>query len=395
MKKLHKGILYLALIFLALTFAHAEKALTKEAEKYLEKTREITGDRIENAAKGVKVEDKKGGYFDNYMDTVIWNDTFNKRTDDIALKQVLVAGTESIVLDTPVENLQAQWDAEEARLAALHAGENNASDKAPIIFAGGYCMIEETLSISKFNEYGKLDCLLDFGGGQYKRAEVFSSFYPDYKREMVIAIPMYMTFEDDSRASFSGIVLKANKTSMNMAGWVDNRRIQKMLGEGLLMTNDIIYNYANGYMNALIQSRRRQELIYPDGYNDVNGTNGGIYNEYGRYNAYPRTVTNIAPPEAKDYIISAGMVILSNIFAIKGKDYLYSKEPLFAVYPQKVYVEGMVSFDNQGLAQRFGNISQANATKALNNNQSWKSERDQIIQRYGAPKTGFGIGGIR
>ena len=395
MKKLHTGILYFALGFLALTFAHAEKPLTKEAEKYLEKTREITGDRIENASKGVKVEDRRGGYFDNYMDTVIWNDTFKKRTDDIPLKQVVVAGTESIVLDTPVENLQAQWNAEEARLAALHAGENNASDKAPIIFAGGYCMIEETLSISKFNEYGKLDCLLDFGGGQYKRAEVFSSFYPDYKREMVIAIPMYMTFEDDSRASFSGIVLKANKTSMNMAGWVDNRRIQKMLGEGLLMTNDIIYNYANGYMNALIQSKRREELIYPDGHNDANGTNGRIYNGYGGYNAYPRTVTNIAPPEAKDYIISAGMVILSNIFAIKGKDYLYSKEPLFGVYPQKVYVEGMVSFDNQGLAQRFGKISQDNAAKALNNNQSWKSERDQIIQRYGAPKTSFGIGGSR
>lgn len=391
MKKLHINIIHLVLVSLVLSFTSADEALINEAEKYLEKTREITGDITKNTVQGTKVDDRRGSYFDNYMDTVIWNDTFKKMTNNTHQKQITIAGTESIVLDTPVENLQAKWDAEEARLDALHARENNTSKESPIIFAGGYCMIEETLSISKFNEYGKLDCLLDFGEGKYKRAEVFSSFYPDYKREMVIAIPMYMTFEDDSRATFSGIVLKANKTSMNMAGWVDNMRIQKMLGEGLLMTNDIIYNYANGYMNALIQSRRREEIIYP---NEGNGTYNGGYGGYQGY-GYPRTVTNIAPPEAKDYIISAGIQILSNIFAIKGKDYLYSKEPLFGVYPQKVYVEGMVSFDNKGLAQRFGKISQDNAGKAMQNNQSWKTERDQIIQKYGAPKVGASMGGLR
>jgi len=145
-------------------------------------------------------------------------------------------------------------------------------------------------------------------------------------------------------------------------------------------------------MNALIQSKRREELIYPDG----NGTNiGGYGGYYGGYNGYPRTVTNVAPPEAKDYIISAGIQILSNIFAIKGKDYLYSKEPLFGVYPQKVYVEGMVSFDNKGLAQRFGKVSQDNVGKANQNNQTWKSERNKIIQQYGAPKTSSAMGGLR
>ena len=386
MKKLHNGIIYLLLTASLFSFVHAEKDVTKKAEEYLEKIRTVTGDVVENVAKGTKVEDRRGGYFDNYMDTVIWNDTFKKMTDDRPQLQMMKAGTQTIVLGTPVEDLKAQWDAEEARLAALHANDANQSNEPPIIFAGGYCTLEERLAISKFNEYGKLDCLLDFGGGKYKRSEVFASFYPDYKREMVIAIPVYITFEDDSRASFSGIVLRANKTSMNLAGWVDNRRIEKMLGEGLLMTNDIIYDYANGYMNALIQSKRREELIYPEGYMDKNGTRG-IYG-YPGYYPYPRTVTNVAPPEARDYIISAGIQILSNIFAITGKDYLYSKEPLFAVYPQKVYVEGMVSFDKRGLAQRFGIISQGNKDKANKNSNEWRMERNRIINSYGAPKRG-------
>jgi len=394
MKKFNTGILYFILVGFTFSSVYAEKSLTKEAEAYLEKTRKIGGDVIEDVAKGKEVEDRKGGYFDNYMDTVIWNDTFKKKTDNIPQVQGMKAGTQTIVLDTPVENLKAQWDAEEARLAALHANDTNKSNEAPIIFAGGYCTLEERLSISKFNEYGKLDCLLDFGEGKYKRAEVFTSFYPDYKREMVIAIPMYMTFEDDSRASFSGIVLKANKTSMNMAGWVDNRRIEKMLGEGLLMTNDIIYNYANAYMNALIQSKIREELIYPDGYEDGNRTNR-YNNGYPGYSVYPRTTTNVAPPEARDYVISAGIQILSNIFAITGKDYMYSKEPLFGVYPQKVYVEGMVSFDRKGLAQRFGVISKSNKDKANTNSVDWKKERNQIIQKYGAPKTGLDMGSRR
>lgn len=389
MKKLHKKIVYLLLIVLMQNFAYGEITSTKEAEAYLDKTRKITGDITENAGTGKKIDDRRGGYFDNYMDTVIWNDTVKKKTDNIAQKQVVGVGEESIVLDTPVENLKAIWDAEEAKLAAQKAKENNKSKEAPIIFAGGYCMLEERLSISKFNEYGKLDCLLDFGEGQYKRAEVFASFYPDYKREMVLALPMYMTFEDDSRASFSGIVLKANKTSMNLAGWVDNRRIQKMLGEGLLMTNEIIYNYANSYMTALIQSKTREELVYP---NEGNGTNAGNY--YGYY-PYPSKVTNVAPPEARDYIITAGIQILSNIFSITGKDYLYSKNPLFAVYPQKVYVEGMVSFDKKGLAQRFGQVSQNNANKANQNNQAWESERNSVIQRYKNTSTSNSIGGIR
>jgi len=386
MKQLHKGIIYLVLACLSHTFVYAEKTVNKEVEAYLEKTRKITGDITENAATGKKVEDKRDGYFDNYMDTVIWNDTFKKKTDNIPQTQISVAGTETIILDTPVDKLKAEWSAEEARLAALKAQERNVSKETPIIFAGGYCTLDETLAISKSNLFGKLECMLDFGEGGYKRVEVFTGFYPDYKREMVIAIPAYMTFDNGDRAMFSGIVLKANKTSMNMASWVDNRRMQKMLAEGLLMTNDLVYRYADGYMRALIASKVTEEVVYPPNY-DGNGS--GTRNYYDNYYyPQPTSVRNVNPPEAKDYIISAGITLLTNIFSIVGKDYINSKEPLFAVYPQKVYVEGMVSFDNKGLAQRFGQISQSRQNQTNSNNQQWIGERNNIVNSYGHSKQG-------
>jgi hypothetical protein len=375
MKKLKYGTLLGLIGLMFLTSLSAKDRLTKEGEAYLEETRKITGDITESAANGKLTEDRRGGYFDNYMDTVIWNDTFTKKTNKIPQVQISVAGQQAIPLDSPVEKLKVEWDEEEARLEKLRAANKKKNKRIPAIFAGGYCTFDETLSISKSNVYGKLDCLLDFGDGQYRRAEVFTGFYPDYKREMVIAIPVYMTFENQSRATFSGIVLKSNKSSMNMAGWIDNRRMQKMLGEGLLATNEIVYKYASGYMNALQQSKIREEVVYPDG----NLSRGALLSGY-----YPSTtkIRNVAPPEAKDYIITAGIELLSNIFAIGGKDYLYSKQPLFAVYPQKVYVEGMVSFDNQGLARRFGQISQNTENRANTNNQQWLGERNQIIQKY-------------
>jgi len=379
MKKLKYSSLLVLIGLTATSSLWGADKLTRQAEKYLDETRKITGDITESASKGKLVDDRRGGFFDNYMDTVIWNDTFTKKTNKIPQVQITIAGQQSIPLDAPVDKLKAEWDAEEARLAQLRANEKNKSKKIPTIFAGGYCTFDETLSISKSNVYGKLDCLLDFGEGQYRKAEVFTGFYPDYKREMVIAIPVYMTFENESRATFSGIVLKSNKTSMNMAGWVDNKRMQKMLGEGLLATNEIVYKYASGYMSALQQSKIREELAYPQFPDGNTSRGGGLYPGY-----YPQatSIRNVAPPEARDYIITAGIEILSNIFAINGKDYLYSKQPLFAVYPQKVYVEGMVSFDNQGLAKRFGQISQDTENRANTNNQQWLGERNQIIQRY-------------
>jgi len=379
MKKLQYHILISLVGLLLGSSLSADEALTKQSERYLEKTRTATGDLTESASKGEHVEDRVGGNFDNFMDTVIWNDTFRKRTDNIRHIQVAVSGKESIALDSPVDRLKAEWDAEEARLATLKGAESNQTKENPTFFAGGYCTFEETLSISKSNVYGKLDCLLDFGHGDYRKAEVFAGFYPDYKREMVMAIPIYITFEDDSRATFSGIVLKANKTSMNLAGWVDNKRIQKMAAEGLLMTNELVYNYVDGYMQALYASRNSETIIYPQ-YGDGNGT-PNLYG-YGYGYPSPERVNNVAPPEARDYVISAGIKLLSGIFSIVGEDYLYATEPLFAVYPQKVYVEGMVSFDNQGLARRFGQISKNRQNRANSNNNAWRGRKNRIINRY-------------
>jgi len=375
MKKIH---IILALCFLYTLALNAENKLTKKAEAYLEKTRKLTGDVTENAMKGKKTNDAIGGKYDNFMDTVIWNDTFSKKTNKIPQLQMMVAGTESIVLDTPLNKLNQEWEKEEARLATLTQRDANRSRENKSIFTGGYCTFEKTILISKFNEYGKLDCLLNFGKGAYRRVEVFASFYPDYKREMVVAIPIYVSFENANRATFSGIVLKADKSSENLAGWVDNKRVQTMLAEGLLLTNYVAIDYVNGYMRALRQSRTNRKIDYIETTNPLTGA----------VTSNPVVSTNTAPPEVKDYLVSAGVNLLAGIFSIIGKDYIDSTSPLFAVYPQKLYIEGVVSFDQEGLAKRFGEISSGEENKINSSNQNWIQEKNTIINKYNVTPEG-------
>ena len=366
-----------------LSVVFAEEPLSKEAERYLDETRTATGDLIENAANGAVTNDKIGGRFDNYMDTVIWNDTFSKKTDKMPQQQLLGVGEKSIVLDTPADKMKKIWDAEEEKLAIRREKERNATKAIPSSYAGGYCTFDTTLSISKSNEYGKLDCLLDFGHGNYRKAEVFASFYPDYKREIVIALPIYVTFENQNKATLSGVILNAGKTSINIAGWVDNKRIQKMLGEGLLGTNDVIYNYVSGYMRALERSRTQSGIEY------ITSTDP----QTGNTTTTPVSTTKTEKPEIKDYVISAGIEIVSSIFSVVGKDYMESTYPLFAVYPQKLYVEGVVSFDNQGLAKRFGTITAEVNKKSKQNNSDWLRKKDTTIQKYDRTYRGGSLGG--
>lgn len=368
--KIIKKSLLVVFLYLATYPLLAKKIENAEGEQYLKNIRRAIGDKTKSALDGKVVEDRIGGDFDNYMDTIIWHDTFEKMTNRIKQSQFISAGKKSIKLDLPLTKLHAKWVAEENKIVKMRKKIEDKNQAIISYFAGGYCTLYDTLSISKSTEYGKLDCLLDFGKGSYRKVEVFTAFYPDYKREIVIAVPVYASFENQNRATFSGIVMNSDKTSFNVSGWVDNKRIQKLLGEGLLMTSDTIYRYSTGYLKALEASRIEERTEYLI----TQGTSGETIT--------PIETKKVLPPRAEDYLLGAGIELLTNLFTVHGKDYLYSQQPLFAVYPQKLYLEGVVSFDNVGLTKKFGEVLGAEIKKSNTNNQTWLQERNSIIEKH-------------
>lgn len=369
MKKIIKII---ALLMIPYSFLAAVDDIANKSELYLERTRKATGDLTKEVYMGKRVNDKTDlGGFEDYSDTVIWNDSYTQKTNKAKQMQTLTAAKPEIILDSPLLRLDHKWQAEEKKLALQKQKLVAKAKEIPSYFVGGYCTFEKTLKISKFSKYGKLDCMLNFGNNQYKRVEVFASFYPDYKREMVMALPLYISFENQNRALFSGIILKEDKSSVNLAGWVNNQRIRKMLDEGLLLANDTIYNYTIGYMSAVKASEEDTRIDYipstgPDGNTIVT----------------PVITKKTAPPEIKNYITAAAVDLFTGLFSIIGRDDLSRVEPLFAVYPQKVYIEGIVSFDKKGLATRFGKMSSKQEKEATQNNQNWIDKRNQTIERY-------------
>jgi hypothetical protein len=353
--------------------------IVEQGNRYIDASRKLSGDVFSYSNDGKLVDDKKESKFDNYLDAVIWNDIEQMKTNKKVLQQVESLASSTIEIDTPLTKQQARYLAEKERMDVEKDKRDKMKKHPPSIFAGGYCTLYESLKLSKSYELGRLDCLLDMGKGVYKKVEIFTSFYPDYKREIVIALPLYATFEDKTRATFRGIVLNANKTSISVSSWADTRRIQKLLAENALMINSVAYTYVTGYINAKQASKTKTSIHYIDTGDKV----------------IPVQSTTTAPPELKDYIVGAGISILTQLASVFGREYHNSQTPLFEVHPQNVYVEGILSFDSAGIAQQFGQIAEEQEKSVLEHNKQFLQEDKSRIQQYNiSPASNQGMIGV-
>jgi hypothetical protein len=255
----------------------------------------------------------------------------------------------------------------EARLA------KEAKEHIPAYFGGGFCRMKTPVEISRASEFSTLSCLINFGKSEYRKVEVFIGVYPDYKKEMLIGLPIYATFENGNRAIVNGIVMRKDKGSVNIADFVDGQRMRKLIGENALAINDVAYRYSTAYMMALQASRIREEVEYVNTVDPNTGNSVPV----------PVATRNIAPPKATDFFAAAGIEIATRLFASIGKDYLYDTRPLFKIYEGKmVWVEGVFEFDTSKIGSRFGNIAENQIKNADKNNESWINERNAVINKY-------------
>lgn len=344
---------------------------------YQENTRSSAHRGSLNGKSGNKTDDRSGKISDNYMDSVIYTDIIEMGTHGRRQQISNARASKTIILGQPAT------EAAEG-MASLLAAEELAREKdaaikrkIPSYYTGGFCSVVTPADISKSSEFTTLECLLDFGG-EIRRADVFVGLYPDHKREMLVGVPIYITFENGNRASFDGIVLRKNKGSMNLSDWTDNKRIRKLLAEGALIANDIAYVYGTRYLNALEESNTKQKTDYIT-VSDNNGSTRII----------PVTSTSNEKPKAKNYLIAAGLELLTSLFSMAGKSYLYDAKPLFRMYSgKKVYLEGVVSFDNARLGKKFGIIGTDEQRAAKINNQGEEALMLKKIQSYGVTRGG-------
>ena len=348
---------------------------------YTDEAREATGMIQQDGTKGKKTTDERGHIDDKLLDVVIYNDSYDgishhKRAQ---ITQPIVKGdVAGIHLATPATDLalasaeqEKKYREEQAKLLA----EQKLQDDKPIsYYVGGYCTVNTPVKIVRNSEFTSLNCMLDFGNGEYRDADVFSGVYPNYKEESLTVLPIYATFPNQSKVNLDGVVLTSDKASLNIADHVENFKIRKLVSEYGLATNDVAYRYANAYMTQVIASKSTTNVDYISVPDPANPALNSVV---------PVVTSNTQPPSSADYFALAGIELLSQIISIGAKNMLEDSDPLFRIFKGKrVYLEGVVTIDNKGLGRKFGRIAEEQKNSIQKQNDNYNQGREELIRKY-------------
>ena len=351
-----------------------------EESDIIDRARKKSGMKMVSSATGQEESDSKNTDFDTYFDSVVYMDSYEKITNGAVSQDettVATGGNNAFMLATPAADMIAYAKTVEAENRKKEAQKKEAESKTPSYFGGGYCTMETPVTISRSSEFSTLSCLINFGESEYRKVDVFIGVYPDYKRELLVGIPIYATFENGKRANVNGIVMRRNRSSINIADYVDAQRLRKLTAENALAINDVAYRYSTAYLQALQLSRIQEDVQYVNTVDPNTGNSVPV----------PVATRNIAPPKATDYFAAAGIEIVSQIFASIGKEYLYDTRPLFEIHKGKmVWMEGIFEFDHSKISMRYGKIAENQVQNADKNNNAWIRDRNKIIDKYDIDK---------
>jgi len=325
--------------------------------------------------------DEYGSVDNTLIDAVIYNDVHDMLSmgETVAEQQSISRGTVGgVALSTPesdllVEELRIE-DEHRAEQATIKKKEEEEAKKVPSYFVGGYCTVLTPVKVVKNSEFTELDCMLDFGEGSFRDARIFAGVYPNYKKETLTFLPLTATFANQNKASFNGIIMTQDRSSLNIADHIDRFRMRQLVSEYGLAINDVAYRYATLYMGNLMASRVRTKVDYISVPSN-NGIGGSV--------VQPIVTQRVAPPKVEDFFTMAGIELVSKLFALGAKNVLENTSPLFTVYKgKKVHIDGVVSFKTDGLGRKYGKIESELRQNSINDNLDYNSRKSNIIKQY-------------
>lgn len=195
-------------------------------------------------------------------------------------------------------------------------------------YLNGYCQLPYQVQVDKLTQFVSLKCNFDKGEGKLTIMLV-----PDVYSEALVAKPLYVVLNNKKYFVKGGIVMNAQKTSINLASVINDRKIEKFLAQTGISSANIITKQAEAYLQAKQQSETQNTVIYPDG----NTSN-------------PVVVSNTQPPHIKDYIQNTGIQILSNIINNVSDSFFINLPYLFKINKNTIfYTELFVTDEYEGL----------------------------------------------
>ena len=160
----------------------------------------------------------------------------------------------------------------------------------------GYCLIKQDIMVGEQPGAGMFICNTNIG-----HIEVFGNLMPVNKAYTLIYDPSYIEYKKWRYRVIKSQVLNEARTSYNIATYVNDRKLAEIALTSTSNAADVIKTQSSEYLRELEESRKKNTVEYA---NVGQGANSYIA---------PIQQQNTEKPNAADYIVKAGIDIVSGI----------------------------------------------------------------------------------
>lgn len=222
-------------------------------------------------------------------------------------------------------------------------GSNKDDNLNEIYYLSGYCFAgEKAVDVSRLSSYSYLRCNFDrvIAQNKTKIPDYLSSptlatlLIPDAFSKALIGKPLYLSSGENRMSVLGGVIMNYEKTSINLAHIVNDRKIASFMMQGGIRTADVATAQAQAYLDAKRAAATEKNVAYENSAN------------------VDRTIVseNTAAPEVSDYLFNAGIKIVSELVKTGGEIFKEDLPYLFQTQGNAVYfVDIAVSREYQSL----------------------------------------------
>lgn len=277
----------------------------------------VVGDGEKKDAKRTSSFDRNK---DNYYDVVVYAKIIEERNALKGQKLITSSKNEAFLADNVAKQKEALAKQQEQSL-------QSAEEESLVFTLSGYCSVRNEINIDSIQGYGLLDCQFEEYEGQellIKNATVFANFVPIPDKFALLAKPIYIQHNNRKIPIKDGVLLTIDQTSLNVANFVNDRKLKRLLSDMMIQTNTMALATATSYMAQKRASETTEEISY-------NSSTAGNQTVSG---------TTTAPPEAKDYLVNFGIQFASAIIGAIGEYGRDDSYPIFKVYKNsQLYID--------------------------------------------------------
>lgn len=202
--------------------------------------------------------------------------------------------------------------------------DKNQSENVELVNVKGFCFIKEEINAGVQPTSMRVECNTNVGF-----ITMFANLINVNEKLSLMADPKYIEKNKVRFKVSSAVVLNEEKTSYNLATYVNNRKIEEVGWGAVSYSSDEIKNATNEYLKALQESKKKQDVEYIT-------TTDGAGNSY----MSPVQTTNTQKPDASDYFLTAGVNILADITKSTAEIFKKDLPYLYQIVPKtKIWID--------------------------------------------------------